>query len=86
MVEIHPSFSHEGLKGHGHKISVVLDTRESNLGIQYWLWFYICFIMILLQNAKDINKKWERYFIIKCDIRLLHSASGFLSQNATALL
>ena len=42
--------------------------------------------MILLQNAKDINKKWERYFIIKCDISLLHSASGFLLQNATALL
>ena len=59
-------------------MSVVLDTRESNLGSQQWLWSHIWFIMTLLQNAADITKKWDK--------SLLYSASSLLLPNATALL
>ena len=31
----------------------------------------------LLQKATDITKKWDSYFISKCNKSLLESASGF---------
>ena len=45
-----------------HIMTIILDTKKSNFGTQYWLWFHIWYIMtlyykmrlILLQNAADI--------------------------------
>ena len=39
-----------------------------------------------LENATDIITKRDRYFITKCDKRLLEWVSGFLLQNPTVSL
>ena len=43
-----------------------------------------CFIHYdsLLQNATDVIKKCDSYFVTKWDRSLLQNASGFLLQNA----
>ena len=40
----------------------------------------------LLQNATNIIRKCDTYFITKCDKMLLQHALGFLLQNATVLI
>ena len=40
----------------------------------------------LSQNATDIVRKCNSYFITKCERSLLQNVSGFLLQNGTALL
>ena len=39
----------------------------------------------LLQNATDIIRKCDNYFVRKCDRSLLQNASDFLLQNATVI-
>ena len=39
----------------------------------------------LLQNATDIIKKCDSYFITKCDRSLLQNVSGLLLQNTTVI-
>ena len=40
----------------------------------------------LSQNATDIVRKCDSYFITKCERSLLQNVSGFLLQNGTASL
>ena len=46
-----------------------------------------CFIHYdsLLQNATDVIKKCDSYFVTKWDRSLLQNASGFLLQNAALI-
>ena len=46
-----------------------------------------CFIHYdcLLQNANDVIKKCDSYFVTKWDRSLLQNASGFLLQNAALI-
>ena len=54
---------HEGLKGIGHSTSI----RNLTFGVNSVTVSYLISYDSLLQNAKDIIKKCDSYFITKCD-------------------
>ena len=64
-----------------HKVSIVLDTRQSMFWSQQRLWVHIWFIMTLMDSATDI--------ITKCDKSVLQNTSSLLLQillqNATVV-
>ena len=64
-----------------HKVSIVLDTRQSMFWSQQRLWVHIWFIMTLMDSATDI--------ITKCDKSVLQNKSSLLLQillqNATVV-
>ena len=68
MTEMHQYSKDDGTINTGHKISMVLDTRKSNFGSQYWLRFHIQFIVTLDYKMQQI---------------LLQNATAILLQNAT---
>ena len=47
---------------------------------------YLIHYHTLLQNATDIIRKCDSYFITKCDRSLLQNALSYLLQKATVLL
>ena len=63
-----------------------MSIRNLIFGVNRVMVSYLIRYDSLLQNATDVITKSDSYFFTKCDRSLLQNASGFLSQNATALL
>ena len=78
-----PSLSKdEGLKNTGHSMSI----RNLIFGVNSITVSYLIRYDSLLQNATDVIRKCNSYFITKWTRSLLQNMTGFLLQNVIVLL
>ena len=76
--EQHHSSKDEGLRGSGHKVSMVLDRRKSNLGSQSQLQFLIDSLSHFIAKCGRYYYKIRQKFITKCARFFISKCHSFI--------